>query len=769
LSTDPRRLYPEGIAPSGAGRAARVLANVVAFSLPALVLTSANGMSVMQLPILLALVVLGRQGMFAFYAAHRRALWPIGLGFGGYFLVSLLRFLVFGDGLHALDGPSRMLFALSCIGFVGYLRPRIRWFWFGLCFGAIGAAVVAINESIVSGTERVAGFTHHPISFGDLAVAMGVLALCSQSEFRRGRWAPLPIIALLCGLVATVLSGSRGAWLGLLLSAVPMFSYGARVHGRRFAYAFALALALGAVAYFVPVSGIERRLGDAVVELRRYGADGAGTSSIGIRLELWKASLMMIAEHPWLGVGRDGFAAALHALVDQGRMRPSLALLYSSSHNDVLHVLATGGLLDLVFLLLMYVAPLRFFMGALKGERQGPALAGIALVVAFIGFGLTDVMFWLMIPKVFYAMMVCTLIGFCLIGDDAPDAERGARRARADCRRILLCRTDNIGDVVLTLPLAAYLKARYPGARVDFLCRAYVAPVVRHCHHIDQVIEVDAIGDARDFFASSSYDTVIFVHPNRRLAMGAWRARVEHRVGTSHRLHHWLTCNRLAHFSRAKSDSHEAELNFRLLAPLGLAARPSLAELATMYGLTAPRDARAEALFAPARWNLILHPKSNGNGREWPLAHYARLAQLLTSEPDIALWITGSAAEGEFIAQHGAALLALPNVRTLCGKFDLGGLLALIGAADGLVASGTGPLHLSAALGKPTLGLFPPCKPIDPARWGALGPRARSLCPERACARCDAACACMESITPSRVAEAVRAWRAARGERLARI
>jgi hypothetical protein len=48
------------------------------------------------------------------------------------------------------------------------------------------------------------------------------------------------------------------------------------------------------------------------------------------------------------------------------------------------------------------------------GERAALGLAGVVLVVCFIGFGLTDVMFWLMIPKVFYAMMVCTIAGLCL-------------------------------------------------------------------------------------------------------------------------------------------------------------------------------------------------------------------------------------------------------------------------------------------------------------------------------------------------------------------
>jgi ADP-heptose:LPS heptosyltransferase len=101
-------------------------------------------------------------------------------------------------------------------------------------------------------------------------------------------------------------------------------------------------------------------------------------------------------------------------------------------------------------------------------------------------------------------------------------------------------------------------------------------------------------------------------------------------------------------------------------------------------------------------------------------------------------------------------------VRNRCGSLDRDGLRALIGASDGLVASGTGPLHISAALGRPTLGLFPPLKPIDPARWGALGEQARVLCVDRPCGACadPAACACMRAITPRQVAEVVLGWRA---------
>ena len=328
--------------------------------------------------------------------------------------------------------------------------------------------------------------------------------------------------------------------------------------------------------------------------------------------------------------------------------------------------------------------------------------------------------------------------------------------------RILICRTDNIGDVVLTLPLAGYLKQRFPQAQIDFLVRAYAAPVVRQCRFVNQVLAIEEHGDHRRMFVEGEYDTVIFAFPNRRLAQAARRARVANRVGTSHRLFHLFSCNRLAHFSRVKSNLHEAQLNFMLLKPLDMGHIPSLAEIPALYGLEAPRLHDVDLLAAQAPFNVILHPKSNGNGREWPLARYTELARLLEQDRGVCLWVTGSAAEGELIARGAPELLAMPHVRNLCGRFDLAGLTALIGAADGLVASGTGPLHMGAALGRPVLGLFPPIKPIDPARWGALGAQARNLCAAERCATCTGAerCTCMQAISAEQVAAVVLDWRA---------
>jgi heptosyltransferase-3 len=60
----------------------------------------------------------------------------------------------------------------------------------------------------------------------------------------------------------------------------------------------------------------------------------------------------------------------------------------------------------------------------------------------------------------------------------------------------------------------------------------------------------------------------------------------------------------------------------------------------------------------------------------------------------------------------------------MTGKMTLPQLISFISNADGLIASGTGPLHIAAMAGINTLGLFPSVRPIHPGRWAPLGKKA---------------------------------------------
>ncbi len=335
----------------------------------------------------------------------------------------------------------------------------------------------------------------------------------------------------------------------------------------------------------------------------------------------------------------------------------------------------------------------------------------------------------------------------------------------------LVSRTDAIGDVVLTLPVAGRLKQLFPGCRVVFIGRAYTAPVAAACPWVDEVVDFDALQQlppAAQVGALRRHGAAAIVHvfPNRALAVLARRAGVPVRIGTRNRWWHWLTCNRLVALSRRHSPLHEAQLNLQLLAPLGPSAEAlPLPAVAALVRLRAPEPLAPawQQLLAqrrPGQLNVVLHPRSRGSAREWGPDNFGRLARLLHAAGH-RVFVTGTAAEGEELAdwraQHAAHLAA-----DLTGRLALPQFLAFLAAADGVVAGSTGPLHLAAALGRHALGLYPPIRPMHPGRWGPLGPGAEYLVFDRPnCQHCrtrPAACTCIRALEAAAVAARVQAW-----------
>lgn len=334
----------------------------------------------------------------------------------------------------------------------------------------------------------------------------------------------------------------------------------------------------------------------------------------------------------------------------------------------------------------------------------------------------------------------------------------------------LVSRTDAIGDVVLTLPVAGQLKQQFPGCRVVLVGRSYTAAVAAACPWVDDFLDVDELWPlpAADQLAQlRAYQAAAIIHvfPNPKLAQLARQAGIPVRIGTRNRFFHWLTCNRLVALSRRHSLLHEAQLNLKLLAPLGPVPTPPLAAVAGLVRLVPTvglPPGLQELLNArqPGQLNVILHARSRGSAREWGLANFGHLARLLHAAGH-RVFVTGTAAEGQELAawlRENAAFLAAD----LTGQLALPAFIAFIAAADGLVAGSTGPLHLAAALGRHALGLYPPIRPMHPGRWAPLGPHAEYLVFDRPdCQDCraqPASCVCIKAIEVATVAARVGNW-----------
>ena len=325
-------------------------------------------------------------------------------------------------------------------------------------------------------------------------------------------------------------------------------------------------------------------------------------------------------------------------------------------------------------------------------------------------------------------------------------------------KRIILSRTDSIGDVVLTLPLAGAIKKYFPQAEIIFFGSTYTRDVISSCVHVNEFLNYDEFklldaSGKKKFLQLARADAIIHVFPRRDIATSAAAAKIPNRIGTSHRMYHWLTCNRLISLGRKNSGLHEAQLNLSLLKKIGIGETFSLQQIPSLYGFSRFGNlppALGEIL-SPGKKNVILHPASQSSAREWTQENFLRLIWLL-DESRFNIIITGTekdlSACDEWIKKIPA------HVHNLMGKMQLAELISFIAASDALVAASTGPLHLAAAAGKKAIGIFAPIRPMHPGRWAPLGEHAIALCVSKTCSDCardETQCHCINEIKPEQV------------------
>ncbi|MEP7263736.1 MAG: glycosyltransferase family 9 protein [Bacteroidota bacterium] len=331
---------------------------------------------------------------------------------------------------------------------------------------------------------------------------------------------------------------------------------------------------------------------------------------------------------------------------------------------------------------------------------------------------------------------------------------------------IIISRTDAIGDVVLTLPLAGIIKSNFPECKILFLGKTYTQPVIALSKYVNGFINYDDFiklneKDRADFLRSFNATDILHVFPRKEIAYAAKKAGIKNRTGTSHRLYHWFTCNKLISFSRKNSDLHEAQLNCMLLKSLQLKVDYSKAELISFYGMNCSYSLPQQVtdLLNSNKLNVIIHPRSHGSAREWGLSNYKDLIYMLHAA-GVNCLITGSPVEQEELKEW---MKTLPEgVNDLTGKLQLKELIALLNVADGIVAGSTGPLHIAAALGKNTLGFYPPIRPMHAGRWAPLGLKAGYVTFDKDCNDCKKnpeGCTCIKNISTKHAAELILKWK----------
>jgi len=315
------------------------------------------------------------------------------------FIVSAIIFFIHGNELKTLDQTSRYVLLVPILMLLLNTPPSLRILWAGIAAGSISAGIVAAWQRHWLELYRPDGFMTSAIPFGDISLMGGILCLAgmfwSNSQGRSVRiWQAALAMGFLAGVYASFLSGSRGGWLAIPATLTLFFIAFLTKKNLRQALLCLLLLVASISLIFLALRGeIMNRYDIAVLEVNQYAQHREADTSVGIRLEAWRAAIMNISEKPILGWSYQDYNARLYELAEEKKADISITSL-ANIHNNYLEAWVHQGIFGLLALLAMFIVPFWFFCKRLRSPNikvQSLAVGGASLLVSFFIFGLTQV------------------------------------------------------------------------------------------------------------------------------------------------------------------------------------------------------------------------------------------------------------------------------------------------------------------------------------------------------------------------------------------
>ncbi|MSO22194.1 MAG: glycosyltransferase family 9 protein [Acidobacteria bacterium] len=296
--------------------------------------------------------------------------------------------------------------------------------------------------------------------------------------------------------------------------------------------------------------------------------------------------------------------------------------------------------------------------------------------------------------------------------------------SKIEFKNILLIRFARLGDVILLVPSIRALRSRYPQARIEVLVDYRYAPIVEMCSAIDRVIPVNrlemrnggkirAVGKMFSLaheLRAAAYDLVLDFHSFRETHLLTWYTRARWRLGLK-RVHssYWPFCFNLGPV--LEDDAlHVSDVFLSILGLLGISpvSNGHLLDLNSELRQEADSFLNRHPVEVGAL-RIGFNLGAGSQSRIWPPERFAELAdRIIQRHKAVVIAFSGPNEEwlsSEFCRRvRSTGVIPAPNLA-------LPQLAALFNRCHVLVSNDTGPMHLGAAAGVPTLGLFSVARP----------------------------------------------------------
>lgn len=323
--------------------------------------------------------------------------------------------------------------------------------------------------------------------------------------------------------------------------------------------------------------------------------------------------------------------------------------------------------------------------------------------------------------------------------------------------KVVINRSDAIGDLILTTPIAKAIKHFHPQAKITFLISKKCEDVVKSLPFIDDYIIIKPHSLISQFVALWNYfrenSPDIYMHlggkqwPN----LVAYLTAIPRRGGLRSKWQTFVFLNKAVRQKRSLVEMHEIDYNLQTLVPLGIAADSlSPSDCLPKFSLSDVLRTQDYWQFVDSlpmeqkhfRYLIVIHPGMTGHTLNWPEANYAALMdKLYQMYGDQVLFLLSHTPSDERYVS--AVLSALPERSSLRQRLYLfdgtkKGLLHymhILSHAHVFVGPSTGTTHIANLLSIPTIGIYSPIKVQSAKRWGPAfkNDRLRLHIPEVVC------------------------------------
>lgn len=323
-------------------------------------------------------------------------------------------------------------------------------------------------------------------------------------------------------------------------------------------------------------------------------------------------------------------------------------------------------------------------------------------------------------------------------------------------RRILISRTDRLGDVLLSTPVIKNLRENLPSAYIAAMIKSSLSDLLRGNPYLDEVILFDKRGKDKGLINSirfarqlrkKNFDLALILHPTVRVHLILFFSRIKERIGYDKK---WGFLNtRILKHIKQFGQKHELEYALEFLKELGLLSF----DKSMFMPVYKESEDWADNLFRERKLTdakvVTVHCQASCPSKIWPRDYFNRLIDNIIDNYKTNIIYIGEKLDQDIKEGNG--------IVNLTGKTDLSRLASILKRSDLFISNDSGPVHMAVALRTSVISIFGRKQPgLGPKRWGPLGEKSVVLHKDVGCQVCLAHdCkrdfACLKAIEPKEV------------------